>query len=75
MTPEVLNSVADEVKIIENPPNMFNWADAGKFTKEDEIGHAGAIEAIEEKEEVARVEVRPHSGLFASAYQRETHEQ
>ena len=73
MTPEVLNSVADEVKIIQNPPNIFNWADAGKFNKEDDAGHAAAIEAIEEKEEIARVEVRPHPGIFASAYRRQTH--
>ena len=75
MTPEVLNSVADEIKIIENPPNTFNWANGGKFIKEDAEGHAGAIEAVEEKEEIARVEIRPHSGILETAYQRQTHEQ
>ena len=74
MTPEVVNAVEDEIKIIENPPNMYNWADAGRFVKEDADGHVAAIEAIEEEKEI-RVELRPHSGLFNTAYARQTHKQ
>jgi len=74
MTPEVVNAIEDEIKIIENPPNMYNWADAGRFVKENAAGHVTAIEAVEEEKEI-RVELRPHSGIFNTAYARQTHEQ
>jgi len=74
MTSEVLNAIADEIKIIENPPNMYNWADAGRFVKENAAEHVAAIEAVEE-EKAIRVELRPHLGIFNTAHARQTHEQ